>query len=123
MDTMEKISNVQVGQMMKAAAASLRSLSERNQQLEEKVASYERKGRVEKIASQMEEKNLQPELTFEEKVAGLLKKENLDAVEEAIGMSAPQIKSASVHEDTGMTIEGGESDSAANAFATALASD
>lgn len=120
---MDKISNVQVGQMMKVAASSIRNLSEENKQLKEKVAQYEHQARAEKIASQMEEKGLQPELSFEEKVAGLVRRENLDVVEEAIGLSAPQLKLASVHEDGAVKVEGADTEGSAaqDAFAAALA--
>lgn len=121
---MDKISYAQVGQTMKTAAASLRVLSEENAQLKDKVAHYERKERAEKLASQMDEKGLQPELSFQEKVSGLLRRENLDAVEEAINMSAPQTKLASVYDDGKVTVEGGsdvEGGSAQSNFAAALA--
>lgn len=121
---MDKISYAQVGQAMKTAAASLRVLSEENAQLKDKVAHFERKERAEKLASQMDEKGLQPELSFQEKVSGLLRRENLDAVEEAISMSAPQTKLASVYDDGKVTVEGGsdmEGGSAQNNFAAALA--
>jgi hypothetical protein len=121
---MDKISNVQIGQMMKVAAHSIRLLSEENQQLREKVAQFEHRARVEKVASLMEEKGLQPELSFEEKVAALSQKDNLDVIEEAVGLSAPQLKLASVHEGGRVTVEGGsdmESSAAQDNFAAALA--
>lgn len=120
---MDKVSNVQVGQMMKVAAGSLRTLSEENQQLKEKVAHFEHKEKAEKVAALMEEKGLQPELSFSEKVAGLLRRENLDVVEEAVGMSAPQTKLASVYEESGVTVEGSvDGSSAQDAFAASLIS-
>lgn len=118
---MEKLSNVQVGEMMKLAASSLRSLAEENQELKEKVAAFELKERVEKIASQMEDKGLNPELSFEEKVSSLMRKDNLDAVEEAIGMSAPQTKLASLS-DSGQVVVEGSGNSAEDHFAAALVS-
>lgn len=121
---MDKISNAQMGQAMKIAAASLRALSEENASLQEKVAHYERKDRAEKLASRMEEKGLQPELSIQEKVAGLLKRENLDAVEAAIDLSAPQTKLASVYDDGKVSVEGNsdlEGGAAADTFAAALA--
>lgn len=125
---MRKISNVQAGQMMKMAAENLRALSEENQGLREKVAVYEKRERAEKIASVMEDKGLEPELSFDEKVDGLLKRDDLEVVEQAVGMSAPQMKLASVHEEGIATPEdgGGSSDeegsSAAANFAAGLAS-
>lgn len=118
-----KISGVQVGQMMKMAASNLRALSEENQELREKIASYEKLERVENIAAVMEEKGLEPELSYQEKVAGLLKREDLDVVEEAVGMSAPQMKLASVHDDSRIEVEGGpEGSQAESNFVSGLAS-
>ena len=121
---MDKISNVQLGQMMKVAASSIRTLSEENQQLKEKVAQFEHQVHVEKVASLMEEKGLQPELSFDEKVAALSQKDNLDVIEEAVGLSAPQLKLASVHDGNKVTVEGGsdmEGSAAQDNFAAALA--
>lgn len=120
---MEKMSAAQAGQMMKLAAENLRVLSEENQDLRTKLAAYERKERAEKIAAAMVEKGLEPELSFEDKVAGLLKREDLEVVEEAVGMSAPQMKLASVHDDSRIEVEGGVEGSQAEAqFAANLAS-
>lgn len=122
---MRKLSNVEVGQMMKLAAENLRALSEENQELRTKVAAYEKREKAEQIASLMDEKGLEPELSYQEKVAGLLKREDLEVVEQAVGMSAPQMKIASVHEDGEVTIEGGVSDDdsrAESTFAAGLAS-
>jgi hypothetical protein len=121
---MGKIGKVQIGQMMKVAAHSIRLLSEENQRLREKVAQFEHRARVEKVASLMEEKGLQPELSFEEKVAVLSQKDNLDVIEEAVNLSAPQFKLASVDEGGRVTVEGGsemDSSAAENNFAAALA--
>lgn len=124
---MRKLSNVEVGQMMKLAAENLRALSEENQGLREKVASYEKLERVEKIAGVMEEKGLEPELSYDEKVDGLLKRDDLAVVEQAVGMTAPQMKLASVHDDgSTVSVEGGlndeEGSGAAASFASNLAS-
>lgn len=121
---MDKISHAQISQAMKTAASSLRTISVENAELKEKVAHYERKERAEVLANQMDDKGLQPELSFQEKVAGLLKRDNLDAVEEAINMSAPQTKLASVHEEGRVTVEGAselEGGAAQDNFAAALA--
>lgn len=121
---MIKVSAMEAGQMMKLAASSLRTLSEENQGLKTKVASYEKKERAERIASKMEEKGLEPELDHDEKVAGLLQRSDLNVVEEAVGLSAPQMKLASVHEDRRVDVEGGDAgnDEAADRFAANLAS-
>lgn len=121
---MDKVSHVQVGQMMKVAGSTIRTLSEENQQLKEKVAQFEHKAHAEKVASLMEEKGIQPELSYSEKVASLLRKENLEVIEEAVGLSAPQMKLASVHEGNAVTVEGSsdiEGATASDNFAAALA--
>lgn len=124
---MEKISNVQIGQMMKAAAASIRSLSEEKQslisekeELSQKVAHFEKKERCEKLASMMESKNLQPEMSYAEKVASLMNRDNLDVIEEAIGMQATQSKTASVH-DSVSVLDGESATSADVQFMASLA--
>jgi hypothetical protein len=107
---MRKISNVEAGQMMKLAAENLRALSEENQDLREKVAAYEKRERAEKVAHLMEEKGLEPEASFDQKVDGLLQRDDLDVVERAVGLSAPQMKIASVHDGDTVEVEGGLSD-------------
>lgn len=121
---MNKLSNAQAGQMMKVAAENLRALSEENQELKTKVSHYEKKDRAEKIASQMEAKGLEPELSLQDKIAGLLKRDDLSVVEEAVSMSAPQMKLASVSDgDMRVAVEGDDTgDSASDAFAANLAS-
>lgn len=122
---MRKLSNVEASQMMKLAAENLRALSEENQELRTKVAAYEKREKAERIASLMDEKGLEPDASFQEKVAGLLKREDLDVVEQAVEFSAPQMKIASVHEDGEVAIEGGANDEGSQAttnFAAGLAS-
>jgi hypothetical protein len=99
---MDKISGAQAQQLLKVAAASVRSLSQANQKLttecgdlKTKVASYERKEHAEKIASLMEEKGVNAELSFQDKVASLLEGDrDLDVVEEALNLGTPHIKVA-----------------------------
>jgi hypothetical protein len=52
-----------------------------------KIASFERNERVRKIASAMEEKGLNADMTFDEKVASISNYDSLDQVEEAIKMA------------------------------------
>lgn len=127
---MNKISAAQAGQMMKVAAENLRALSEenktikaQNEELHTKVSSFEREKRIEKVAKAMESKGLSPELSLEEKVASLRQHEKLEVLEEAVNMSAPQMKLASVVSDGHVTVEGsdGEGDNATDAFAANLA--
>lgn len=127
----DKISNVQVAQLQKLASHTLRALSEENTTLRqdnaeliEKVASFEKRARAEKIAAEMESKGLNLGTTFQQKVAELLDNDRLDVVEEAVGLAAPQMKLASVHED-GVEVESTgdqSSDRAAQVFAAGLAS-
>lgn len=130
---MEKISSQQAAEMMKTAASTLRALSEdnsklrtENEELVEKVASYEKKARAEAIAAKMEEKGLNTDLSLQEKVAQIMNRDDLDVLEQAVGMSAPQMKLASVHDDEVEVEEEGNgdevSDTAAQAFARNLAS-
>lgn len=126
---MSKVSAAQAGQMMKVAAENLRALSEENktvrtenEELRTKVAGFERDKRVEKVAKAMDAKGLQPEMTLDEKIASLRQHEKLEVLEEAVNLSAPQMKLASVASDGQVTVEGDdvEGNDAANAFASNL---
>lgn len=126
---MNKISHVQAGQMMKMAAENIRSLSaeklelatERDELLQ-KVAGFEREKRVEKVAKAMESKGLNPDLSLDEKIASLRQHEKLEVLEEAVNLSAPQMKLASVEGGSEVVAVGGEADAALDAFAANLAS-
>lgn len=104
-----KMSSEQVGQILGQVAPALRSQQqtiatqrEEIDGLKEKVAFYQRKERVEKIASVMETKGLDPETSYDEKVERLMAPDSdLDVVEKAIDMSAPQVKLASVSDNPG----------------------
>lgn len=107
--SMQKISSEQAGQVLGQVAPTLRaqqqkieSLETENVTLTEKVAFYQRRERAEKIAAQLEAKGLDPDSTFAEKVDGLMGPEkDLDVIEKAIDMSAPQIKMASISDSPG----------------------
>lgn len=106
---MNKISSEQAGQILAQVAPTLRaqqgaieSLTAEKQELTEKVAFYQRRERAEKIATQLEAKGLDPETSFTQKVEGLMSTDkNLDVIEEAVGMSAPQMKLASLSDSPG----------------------
>lgn len=127
---MNKLSTTQAGQMMKLAAENLRSLSVENSTLRQerdeamqKVAAFEQDKRIERVAKAMEAKGLNPELSLEEKVASLRQHEKLEVLEEAVNLSAPQMKLASVAGDETVNVEGaGDSEAATNNFAAGLAS-
>jgi hypothetical protein len=87
---MKKISSQDAASLLKQAGAAIRTLVSERSELQEKIASFERKDRVVKIARDMEEKSLSRDLTFEQKVAALENAKNLDVTEEAIKLAAPQ---------------------------------
>ncbi len=93
---MNKLSSTKVAEVLAQAPIALRALSQENQELKEKLAHYEKRDRVTKIASQMDAKNLNPDTTFDEKVAALMERDDLDVYEKAIDLSAPQIKLAAL---------------------------
>lgn len=99
--SMNKLSSDEVRDTLAQVGPTLRALSEENSELKEKVAHYEKIERVTKIASSMQNKGLNPETTMEEKVAALMQRNNLQVIEEAINMSAPQIKLAEVSDHPG----------------------
>ena len=120
---MSNVNSTQAGLMMKVAAENVRALSQENQELKTKVAHYEKRARAEQIAARMEEKGLEPELTMQDKIAGLLKRDDLSVVEEAVSMSASQMKLASVSGDERVAVEGDDTgSSASDAFAINLSS-
>lgn len=87
---MQKISSQDAASLLKQAGAAIRTLSKERSDLQQKVASFEKKGRMEKIARDMEEKGLSPDLSFEQKLAALEKAPDLRVTEEAIKLAAPQ---------------------------------
>lgn len=124
-----KISQAQVGQMMKLAGEKLlaqkeqiTNLSSELDEAKQQVAQYQKRERVEKLAGVMEQKGLRPDLSHSEKIDHLMGHEKLDAVEEAISMNAPQVKTASVHDGTEVATDGGEEGGAESRFIGGLAS-
>lgn len=87
---MHKISSGEAASLLKQAGAAIRTLTSERIELRQKLAAYERRERAEKIAREMEEKGLQDDLTFEQKVAAIQKAQNLDVTEEAVKLAAPQ---------------------------------
>ncbi len=98
---MNKISSVKVAEILSQVGPVLRSQQAEISSLKEKVAFYEKRERVEKIAYEMTAKNLDPDTSHAQKVEALMGRDNLDVVEEAIEMSAPQIKLAALSDDPG----------------------
>jgi hypothetical protein len=75
------------------------SLESENQVLRDKVASLEREKEIEILASEMEEKGLSANLSFDEKVASLRRYDDLSRVREAVKLAASGIPIASVTDD------------------------
>ena len=86
----KKISSQDAAALLKQAGAAIRVLGKKNQELKTKLATQERGARVIKLARDMEEKGLSPEMSLPEKVAQLQKAQNLDVTEEAVKLAAPQ---------------------------------
>lgn len=77
-------------ELLKTAGVALRSVHAENELLRQKLASYEREHQIHAIAQEMERKSIQPDLTYEEKVAHLRSVPNLDVTSEAVKLSARQ---------------------------------
>lgn len=98
---MNKLSSIKVAEILRQVGPTLRAQQAEIVNLKEKVAFFEKKARVENIASTMEAKSLDPDTTHEEKIERLMANDDLDVVERAIEMSAPQIKLAALSDDPG----------------------
>lgn len=98
---MNKLASTKVAEVLSQVPIALRALSQENQELKEKIAQYEKRDRVTKIASAMDAKNLNPDTTFDEKVAALMESNDLDVYEKAIDLAAPQIKLAALSDHPG----------------------
>lgn len=116
---LEKISTEKAQALLKTAGATIREQHSKIATLKEKVASYERENRIRSVASMMEEKELAPDLTFEQKLAHVRDAKNLSAVEEAVKLATPQ---GFVFGDEG-DIPSGGGDSAARFEAFVLTGD
>lgn len=86
---MNKISSKDAAQLLKQAGAAIRHLAHENQDLQTKVASFEHEKRAQAIARSMEEKGLNADLTFEQKVANLMDAD-LNVTEQAVKLAASQ---------------------------------
>ena len=101
---MLKIGTAQISAVSAKGAATIRTLVEKvasleteKAQLTEKLASMEREREVEVIAKDMEDKGLNAELTFEEKIAHIRAHNDLENVKEAVKMaSTGEIRIANV---------------------------
>lgn len=100
---MIKIASEEAREILSHAGQALRALKTENIDLREKVAEYEKRERVTKLAGEMQRKGIRPDTTFEEKVDGLFSKteHELDVIEEATHMGAPQVKVAELADRSG----------------------
>lgn len=91
---MNKLSNAQIAEVLTDASATLRAQQAHISDLEEKLASKERRERVEKLASEMHRKGLELD-TSVESLADRLEKTaaagNLEAVEHAVDLVGPDM--------------------------------
>jgi hypothetical protein len=99
---MKKLAEV-APEILSQVAPALRALSEENTTLKEKVAFYQKRERVEKLAAEMQAKNLDPETPFDQKVERLMETpdDQVDVYEKAVDLSAQQIKVASLSDNPG----------------------
>jgi hypothetical protein len=88
---MNKISNEQIGTLLKDAAALLRVQQARINEQDEKLASRDRRDRVEKIAQAMHAKNLEIDVTVDALADRLEKAANLEVVEQAVAFCGPDM--------------------------------
>jgi len=87
---MSEIGLQEAGAFLKTAGDTIRALVKLSQDQKARLEEYEKIARVEKIARQMEEKGLSPEMDFEEKLAALSQAADLDVQEAAVKMATPQ---------------------------------
>jgi hypothetical protein len=111
-----KLSAEKTAEVLRQVGPTLRAQASEISALKEKLASYEKRARAEKLATEMDAKGLNPELNHDEKVERLLGQDNLDVVEKAVDMSAQQVKLASVSDFSG------EGSDALTAFESAILS-
>lgn len=93
---MTKISHEQIKEILSDTSTALRNLNNENVVLKEKLAYYQKRERVEKIASEMQRKGLDTDTSYDEKVRGLMDNGDLDVIEKAVSLQAKQIKVASL---------------------------
>ena len=92
---MLKIASEQIAAVSARGAATLRAQSEYINQLEQenfilrdKIASIERDSEINELAAEMEEKGLNTDLSYEEKVASLYRAKDLGRVRDAVKLAS-----------------------------------
>lgn len=73
--------------LLKTAGSTIRTLGSENAELKAKIAQFEKEKRAREIASVMEEKGLEADRSFEEKVASIMESD-LDVTEQAVKMAS-----------------------------------
>ena len=107
-----KLSSAQLAAVSARGAATMRTLMDKvasleaeNAELHAKLAMLTRDQEISKLAKEMEDKGLNADMTFEEKVASLRGHEHLENVREAVKMATAggvQIADVSDHPGTGV---------------------
>src|ERR1700735_5227427 len=92
---MNKISNAQMAEVFSDAAATLRAQQAENADLRTKLAAYETRNRVEKLAATMHSKGMELDVDVTE-LANRLEKAaekagELEVIEKAVDMSGPDM--------------------------------
>ena len=102
---MLKISSEEVSAVSARGAIAIRTLTQKVASLEvekagllEKVAEHEREKEINAIASDMEEKGLNADLTLDEKIAHIRTSEDLNRVREAVKMASARCAERSMSE-------------------------
>ena len=92
---MLKIADEQIAAVSARGAATLRAQSARISELEsenfilrDKIASMERDEEIESLAAEMEEKGLNSDLSYEEKVAHLSRTSDLSRIRDAVKLAS-----------------------------------
>jgi hypothetical protein len=91
---MDKISHAQIAEVLTDASAALRAQGAYIGELEEKLASKDRRDRVEKLASEMHRKGLELDTSVDDLATRLEKAAEagkLDAVEQAVDLVGPDM--------------------------------
>jgi vacuolar-type H+-ATPase subunit I/STV1 len=90
----------QVPETLRGLSKHAQALETENTELRDKVAQYELRDRAVKLATVLEEKGLNEDLSFEEKVAALMDEpDKLELREEAAKIAAQQMSLGELDED------------------------
>jgi hypothetical protein len=104
METKTKISAAQAAQVYAEVPAVLRKLASERDTLQRELDDYRLGSRIVKIAQKMEEKNVNLGLSLEEKVEKIKSAHasgrSLEAIEEAVEMTAPNGEIAKMASET-----------------------